>query len=127
MHETWWRSAINSVGDSRELEKGTSLMNVTLAKALGALVPTCILFAGSAIMFFRQRAVFSFLQLLGAGCLVLVVLTHVCEALHLLAWMNWGRENSIGHYFDLFGAVLGLTLFPLGYLFHAFASDRHLR
>jgi hypothetical protein len=26
--------------------------------------------------------------------------------------MRWGLEHSIGHYLDLSGAVLGLTLFP---------------
>jgi hypothetical protein len=33
--------------------------------------------------------------------------------------MHWGREHSVGHYLDLTSAVLGLTLFPLGYLFYA--------
>lgn len=28
-------------------------------------------------------------------------------------------EHSVGHYLDLWGAVLGLTLFPIGYLLHA--------
>ena len=60
----------------------------------------------------------SCLQLIGAGCLVVVVLTHVCEALHLFPWMHWGDEHSIGHYVDLGGAVLGLALFPVGYLLH---------
>ena len=47
---------------------------------------------------------------------MLVVLTHLCEALHLFPWMRWGSEHSIGHYLDLWSAVLGLTLFPIGYL-----------
>lgn len=59
------------------------------------------------------------LQLLGSGCLVLVILTHICEALHLLPWIGWGLEHSAGHYVDLIGAALGLILFPLGYLLHA--------
>src|SRR5438128_5107915 len=42
----------------------------------------------------------SLLQLLGAGGLVLVVLTHVSEALHLFPWMHWRDEHSIGHYLD---------------------------
>jgi len=29
--------------------------------------------------------------------------------------MGWGLEHSVGHDLDLSGAVLGLTLFPLGY------------
>jgi len=28
-------------------------------------------------------------------------------------------EHSIGHYFDLISAILGITLFPLGYPLHA--------
>jgi hypothetical protein len=30
----------------------------------------------------------------------MVVLTHLCEALHLFPWMHWGLENSVGHYLD---------------------------
>jgi hypothetical protein len=94
-------------------------MNITLLKALVALVPAGMLFAGSMVLFLRGKTVGSFLALLGAGCLVLVALTHVSEALHLLPWMHWGREHSVGHYLDLWSAVLGLTLFPIGYLLHA--------
>ena len=94
-------------------------MNATLVKALVALVPACILFCGSVLLFFRGKTVGSSLQLLGAGCLVVVVLTHLCEALHLFPWMHWGVGHSVGHYIDFWGAVLGVTLFPLGYLFHA--------
>lgn len=94
-------------------------MNATLLKAVVALVPAGMLFAGSVVVFLRGKTVCSFLQLLGAGCLVVVVLTHVCEALHLFPWMRWGEEHSVGHYVDLGTAVLGLTLFPLGYVLQA--------
>jgi hypothetical protein len=94
-------------------------MSVTLLKALITLVPACMLFFGSIVLFLRGRTVWCFLQLLGSGCLVMAVLTHVFEALHLFRWMHWGLEDSIGHYLDLWSAVLGLTLFPVGYLFHA--------
>jgi hypothetical protein len=70
-------------------------------------------------MFFRGRTVWSFLQLLGAGCLVVVVLTHFCEARHLFPRMGWGDKHSIGHYLDFGSALLGLTLFPVGYLLDA--------
>jgi hypothetical protein len=93
-------------------------------KALVALAPVCMLFSGSAVMFFREKTVSSFLQLLGAGCLVVVVLTHVCEAFSLFPWMHWGDEHSVGHYLDLGSAVLGLTLFPIGYLLHALTKRR---
>lgn len=95
------------------------IFQVTLIRALVALVPTCLLFSGSVVLFFRGKTVWSLLQLLGAGCLVVVVLTHISEALHLFPWMHWGIAHSGGHYLDLWSAVLGLTLFPVGYLFHA--------
>jgi len=94
-------------------------MNVALLKALVTLVPAGILFVGSALLFLRERTLGSFLQLLGAGCLVMVVLTHLCEALDLFPWMQWGSKHSVGHYLDLWSAVFGLTLFPIGYLLHA--------
>jgi len=55
---------------------------------------------------------------------MLVVFTHLSEALHLFPWMGWGLEHSIGHYLDFWSVVLGLTLFPAGYLFHAL-TKRH--
>jgi len=64
------------------------------------------------LLFLKGKTVCSFLQLLGAGCQVVVVLTHLCEALHLFPWMQWGSEHSVGHYLDFWSAVLGLTLFP---------------
>ncbi len=97
-------------------------MNTTLQTTLLALVPVCMLFAGSAVIFSSTKTVASFLQLLGAGCLVIVVLAHLSEALHLFPWMNFGRAHSVGHYLDLWSAVLGLTLFPLGYLFNSLTN-----
>jgi hypothetical protein len=94
-------------------------MNVTLLKALIAFLPAAMLFSGSAVLFFRGKSWGTFLQLLGAACLVVVVLTHVSEALHLFPWMHWGLEHSIGHYLDFGSAVLGLTSFPIGYLLYA--------
>jgi hypothetical protein len=61
---------------------------------------------------------------LGAGCLVVVVLTHFSEALHLFPWMHWGDAHSVGHYLDFGSAVLGLVLFPLGYLLDALKKTR---
>lgn len=52
---------------------------------------------------------------------MMVVLTHIAEAFELMPGMHWGLEASAGHYLDLGSAVLGLTLFPTGYLAHAFA------
>ena len=97
-------------------------MNATLLRALLVLLPACMLFIGSVVIFRRGKTVSSILQLLGAGCLMLVVLTHVSEALHLFPWMQWGLEHSVGHYLDFWSAVFGLTLFPIGYLLHALAK-----
>ncbi|SRR5258706_6153159 len=91
-------------------------MNVTLLKALVALIVVYILFFWSAVSFIKGKTKWSFLQLLGAGFLVMVALTHICEALNLFPWMRWGRPDSIGHYLDFSSAILGLTLFPLGLL-----------
>jgi hypothetical protein len=88
-------------------------------KALVALVPALVLLAGSAVLLSRTRTMAALLQLLGAACLVVVVLAHLCEAFGLFPWMGWGLPDSVGHYLDLGSAVLGFTLFPIGYLWHA--------
>ena len=93
--------------------------HATLMRVLVASVPAGTLFAGSLALFLRGKALSSLLQLLGAGCLVVVVFAHIFEALHLFPWMKWGLERSAGHYLDLGAAALGLTSFPLGYLLHA--------
>jgi formate hydrogenlyase subunit 3/multisubunit Na+/H+ antiporter MnhD subunit len=100
-------------------------MNATFLKALVALVPVCLLVWCSLLWFLRERALSSLLQLLGALCLGVVVLVHLCEALHVFAFMQWGSPHSIGHYLDFSSALLGLTVFPLGFLFHRF-TNRHL-
>jgi hypothetical protein len=99
-------------------------MNITLLRALIASVPACTLFSGSLVLFYKRKTVSSCLQLVGSGCLVVVVLTHVSEALQLFPWMHWGLEHSAGHYLDLISALLGLTLFPTGYLLHAVRTRR---
>jgi len=68
-------------------------MNTALFKALGALLPACLLLSGSTIMFFRGKTLLLFMQLVGAGCIVLVVVTHVFEALYLFPAMHWGRRR----------------------------------
>jgi hypothetical protein len=99
-------------------------MNVILLKAMVALVPACMLLSGAVMLSLREKTLCSLLQLLGAGGLVVVVLTHVAEALKLFPWMQWGLEHSVGHYLDFGSAVLALTLFPIGYLLGALAERR---
>lgn len=94
-------------------------MSGPLLKALIALVPGCMLFFGSMVLFLKGRNLSSFLQLLGTTCLTLVVLAHVAEGLHLFPWMGWGLEQSAGHYLDLSSAVVVVTSFPIGYLLYA--------
>ncbi|HKC70994.1 MAG TPA: hypothetical protein VKB60_05180 [Terriglobales bacterium] len=98
-------------------------MNTTLFKALLALLPASALFAGALILFSKARGPRSLLQMLGAACLLLVILTHLCEGLHLLPWMGWGLEHSAGHYIDLCAALLAITFFPAGYLLDALAGS----
>src|SRR5262250_1472636 len=97
-------------------------MTAKLAKSLIAFLPAGMLFWGAVVLFLRGKTVPSFLQLVGAGCLVVVVLIHVFEATHLFPFMHWGDEHSIGHYLDLSSAVLGVTLFATGFLLHALGN-----
>lgn len=89
-------------------------MNPESLKALLAFFPACLLLLGSGIRFNRGKTVG--MQLVGASAVMLVVLTHICEALHLFPLMHWGLQDSAGHYLDLVSAILGLSLFPIGYL-----------
>ncbi len=91
-------------------------MTAQLTRAVLALVPITALLAVAIAMFARRRHASSFLLLLGAGFLVVVVLTHVCEALHLLSWMHWGEPHSAGHYLDLSSAAFGIALISVGTL-----------
>jgi hypothetical protein len=91
---------------------------------LGIGIAAVILFCGALVLFRRQRSVSSFLQLIGAACLTIVVLTHVAEALRLFPSMHWGRPHSLGHYVDFGSAVIAVALFPVGYLFHALSVAR---
>ncbi len=69
-------------------------MNATLLRGLVALVPACVLLSGSIVLFSKGKTVGSFLQLLGAGSLMVVVFCHISEGLHLFPRMNWGLEQG---------------------------------
>ena len=86
--------------------------------------PVCAAFAVSAILFAKEKTALSFIQLVGAGLLIVVVLAHVAEELRLLQWMGWGLPNSMGHYVDLISAIAGLLLLSFGYVSRRLARRR---
>jgi hypothetical protein len=63
----------------------------------------------------------------GSTCLIVVVLTHVAEALHIFSSMGWGLPDSAGHYLDLVCAVLGSVLLSLGFLVKSLSRRRSHR
>ena len=75
----------------------------------------------------KSRHAAGYLMLLGAGCLIIVVLTHVCEAFHLFPLMGWGVKHSPGHYLDLIAAILGLIFLPAGFFLALAAKGAKLR
>src|SRR2546428_9038583 len=87
-------------------------MNPPLVKALLALILASALFVWSVWVSSKNGSRGPLLQLLGTGCLLVVILTHVFEALHLFPIMRWGEPHSIGHYLDLSSAVLAIVLLP---------------
>jgi hypothetical protein len=91
-------------------------MNTTLFVGLVVSVSAFLMFSASVASFSKGKTVWSLMQLVGAGCLLVVGLCHVCEAVHLFPWMRWGFKDSVGHYLDLWSAILGLTLFSAGYI-----------
>jgi hypothetical protein len=70
-------------------------LNATLEKAVVLAVPVALVLGYSVARFARAKTLSSLLQLLGAGCLFIVVLTHVAEALHILPSMGWGEPHSV--------------------------------
>jgi len=85
-------------------------MNPMLVKVLVGSVPVFLLLLYSVAVLVTRKTMSAVLQLLGATCLVVVVLSHFAEALHLLPAMRWGEPDSVGHYVDLSSAVLGVML-----------------
>jgi ABC-type transport system involved in multi-copper enzyme maturation permease subunit len=73
----------------------------------------------------HRVAIWRFLQLLGAVCLVIVVLTHIAEVFQIFPTMGWGLPNGAGHYFDLVSAILGCTLLPLGFIGSAYTGYKN--
>ena len=66
---------------------------MTLFTALLLSLPVFLIFAGAVMMFWRELALGTGLQVIGSGCLVIVVLVHVAEAFHLFPWMVGGKKQ----------------------------------
>ena len=98
--------------------------NAATVMLLGIALPSTLLLLGAVVLFLREKTGSPLVQVVGAGCLFVVVAAHVSEVLQLFPWMHWGLPHSLGHYVDLWSAVLGLTLFPVGHLFHALTLRR---
>lgn len=92
------------------------------AKLLLIGIPVVLVGCASIVEWARKRNLPALLQLIGAGGLLIVVLTHVAETFRLFPFMGFGRPDSIGHYLDLASAVAGLSL-----LFAGYAARRFLR
>jgi hypothetical protein len=71
----------------------------------------------------RRLAIGRLLVLAGCACLLVVVLTHIAECLHLLPGMGWGLPNSPGHYLDLFSAVAGIAFLLAAYIVRGAKSE----
>ena len=67
-------------------------------------------------LFFRRCSTATGLLLLSVACLIVVVLTHVADALQVFTFMGWGQPDSAGHYLDLTSAILGCTLLAVAFL-----------
>jgi len=95
----------------------------TLAKGVGVLAASLALLARSAVLF-RRRTRGSMMLLVAGGCMVVVALAHVCEALQILPSMGWGQPRSIGHYVDFGAAMLGIAFLLPGLLLNALGRRR---
>jgi hypothetical protein len=78
-------------------------------------IPVLIAFGASAIAFVKERTPIALVQLVGAGCLLVVIFTHISEAFDMFPSMGWGQPNTPGHYIDLASAITGVILLAVGY------------
>lgn len=99
-------------------------MDPQLLKALVAAVVVLGVFGICFAKLRRHRSRGILLATLGVACLMIVVLTHVFEALRVASFMGWGRPASPGHYLDFFSAVLGGALVLIGVLLHFLVGRR---
>jgi hypothetical protein len=87
-------------------------------------LPILILLALSWARITRTKSWSAVFQLLGAGCLIVVALAHMAEALHWFPAMGWGQRDSVGHYIDFVSATGGLLLLSMA-LILAYIQGMH--
>lgn len=71
-------------------------MSGSLAKAIVIAVPVSLLLAWSLWTFTVTHTSAALLRLVGATCLVVVVVVHVAEAMHWFPGMGWGQTDKRG-------------------------------
>ena len=91
-------------------------MNFALSKILILFVAAAVLLIRTASAVLHQPTASRVLQLCGSVALMIVVLTHIAEALNLFTFMGWGQPNSMGHYLDLWSLALGIVFLLVGHL-----------
>jgi hypothetical protein len=64
------------------------------ARLLGVAIPVCLLFSGSTILPSGEKTTGSFLQFLGTGRLMVILLIHIAETFHLVPGMQWGPSMA---------------------------------
>lgn len=84
-------------------------MTGTLLVAVVIGIPILLLFVLAGRRLVTAPTLTSTFTVLGAGSLLVMVLTHVAEALNLFPAMGWGRRHSVGHYLDLLSVYAGIA------------------
>jgi hypothetical protein len=84
-------------------------MNMTIVVAVLIGVPISLLFVLATRRFVRIRTLSGLFLMIGSASLLVMVLTHVAEGLHLFPFMGWGQHHSLGHYLDLLSVYAGIA------------------
>lgn len=84
-------------------------MNTTLVVAVVIGVPILLLFMLAGRQLIHAPTLTGVFVVLGSGSLLVMVLTHVAEGLHLFRFMGWGQRHSPGHYLDLVSVYAGIA------------------
>jgi hypothetical protein len=82
-------------------------MTLTVAIVIGAPILLLVVLSGRRVA--SAPTVTNVFTLLGATSLLVMVLTHVAEALNLFPTMGWGQRHSVGHYLDLVSVYAGIA------------------